>query len=225
MGNKKGFTLVELVLAMAFISFLLIGIALSTIQMMKTYNRGLTLKSVNQAGRDVGDLLRRDSFVAKLPDAHIVKPADGNGSLGRMCLGSYSYLWGDPGITDETKKPKYNTGEVIVLARVVDRGAEYCAQDKDGNYKKEVIKSTNSQEGATELLQSIQGDLAVYDISVTSIKPKDQMVELYSIAYTIGTGDAGAIDTTNQSCKPPGDMASNFDFCAVNQFEILVLVG
>lgn len=49
--QEQGFTLVELSLSMAFIAMLLLGIALLTIQISAIYNKGLTMRSVNESGR------------------------------------------------------------------------------------------------------------------------------------------------------------------------------
>ena len=57
---QRGFTIIELMLAMTFVSFLLMAIAMVTVQVGKTYNRGLTLKTVNQSGRDITDSIRSD---------------------------------------------------------------------------------------------------------------------------------------------------------------------
>lgn len=62
--RRHGFTLIELMLAMAFVSVLLLAIATIAIQAGKLYNRGLTLKSINQSGREIGDILRRDFLQA-----------------------------------------------------------------------------------------------------------------------------------------------------------------
>jgi prepilin-type N-terminal cleavage/methylation domain-containing protein len=61
-GYKKGFTLIELMLAMSFISVLLLSIAMVGIQAGKMYSRGIVLRDVNQAGRDISDTIRRIFF-------------------------------------------------------------------------------------------------------------------------------------------------------------------
>ena len=52
MGNRRGFTLIELMLAIAFISMLLLAIAAVGIQVGRIYTRGIVLRDVNQAGRE-----------------------------------------------------------------------------------------------------------------------------------------------------------------------------
>lgn len=70
-GNKKsGFTLIELSFAIAFISVLLITIALITNEIVSLYRKGYAMKNVNQVGRDL-----IDDFTASItasPPANIV---------------------------------------------------------------------------------------------------------------------------------------------------------
>ena len=70
-GNtKSGFTLIELSFAIAFISVLLITIALITNEIVSLYRKGHAMKTVNQVGRDL-----IDDFTASItasPPANIV---------------------------------------------------------------------------------------------------------------------------------------------------------
>jgi len=54
-NTKKGFTLVELSFAIAFISVLLITITLITNEIVSIYRKGYAIKSINQVGRDLID--------------------------------------------------------------------------------------------------------------------------------------------------------------------------
>lgn len=53
--DKKGFTLVELTLAMAFLAILLITIAILIIRIVSIYQSGLTIRSVSSTGRQLID--------------------------------------------------------------------------------------------------------------------------------------------------------------------------
>lgn len=53
--KKTGFTLIEMTIAIAFISILLITIALVTTDIVSTYRKGLAMKSVNSVGLDLID--------------------------------------------------------------------------------------------------------------------------------------------------------------------------
>ena len=50
---ERGFTLVELMLAMAFIGVLLVAVATTTQHMMRLYNKGSTLREINTVARTV----------------------------------------------------------------------------------------------------------------------------------------------------------------------------
>ena len=53
--TKKGFTLVELALALAFVAVLLLTIAWLTIHLTTVYEKGLAMKSVNSVGKELID--------------------------------------------------------------------------------------------------------------------------------------------------------------------------
>lgn len=57
--RKKGFTLIELTLALAFISVMLIMVAVLIMQMTTIYQKTLTIKSVNATGREIIDDISR----------------------------------------------------------------------------------------------------------------------------------------------------------------------
>ena len=48
---------------------------------------------------------------------------------------------------------------------------------------------------------------------------------LYAISMVIGTNDQSQLDTSDTSCKPPASGSGNQDYCAVNQFDIVVRAG
>lgn len=54
--KSRGFTIIELMLSMTFLAMLMLVIALTTIQISNIYNKGVTLREVNQAGRSVSAL-------------------------------------------------------------------------------------------------------------------------------------------------------------------------
>ena len=99
MRRSTGFTIIELTLAMAFISVLLLSIVMTAIQAGRIYNRGAVLRSVNQAGRDVSDTLRRDFLQTNAtkiktddsaPTSPVLEIRDGGEVVSsRFCHGKY----------------------------------------------------------------------------------------------------------------------------------------
>lgn len=237
--HKQGFTLVELMLAMAFVSVLLLAIALTAIQAGKLYSRGVTLRNVNQSGRNISDMLRRDFLqsnaqkIAK-DDGHIiqVKTTDGTVINERICLGYYSYVWNRAdamarAVSDNTvwqllvKYDSVGTHDTnINLVRVVDSGGNLCRKSGTPAVYPKVV----DRDMATELLQSPTDEnfLGIYDFYLKKITSADNSEALFALGFTLGTGRTGEINTADQSCKPPSDNESNMEFCAINKFETIV---
>jgi len=211
-------------LAMTFISILLVGIAMTTIQISRIYNKGITLREVNQAGRTVADELQRtiagstpfDADPASPTSRYIVRPGGG-----RLCVGRYSYTWnygsaivggaGAPAIFNQ-----YQDNEPVRFAKVDDPSGSLCV---DPN-----LRINRAQ--ATEMLSAGDRDLVAHTFTVTrGSSDLDIGQALYAISMTIGTNDQQQLVTNDSSCKPPAQGVGNEDYCAVNQFDIVVRAG
>lgn len=218
-AKQRGFTIIELMLALAFVGILLIAIAMAVIQVTHIYTKGMTIKGVNQSGRDIIDSIRRDAQSSSPGSVVLVAPAAGGG-LGRLCLGTETYLWNTPtSLQNGTAVSFSDTHAAIVLARVDDIGGAYCVKS-GGAYSTTVLASN-----ASVLLASKDNDLALYDIQLTDILAASTPGVLYSLSFTIGTNESGTVNTLDQSCKPPTDDTSNFNFCSINNFETVIRVG
>lgn len=116
---KSGFTLVELTLTLAFVSVLLITIAIITSNIMTIYQKGTMIKAVDSVGRGLIDELVSginsapsvdttslcNSFVDSTNRAACIKDhafkfifhsrrdTEGNPLYGVFCTGNYSYVW------------------------------------------------------------------------------------------------------------------------------------
>lgn len=219
--RNRGFTLVELMLSMAFVSLLLLAIATVAIQAGQIYNRSIAMTDVNKAGRIINDTLRRDFLQANannivmqesLPDAHHKKH-------GRLCLGQYSYIWNyAPTLDNPTGHDivHLSSRQPVNFVRVLDRGGEYC---RNGS------KTVNINDGTQQLLEATPGvgntALALHNMTVTKItQGANQEEHLYRISFTVGTSKIDEI-IAGSGCKPPADRRAN-DFCAVNKFETIV---
>ena len=129
---NSGFTLVELMLAMAFVSVLLLSVAMVAVQAGKIYNRGTVMKTVNQSGRTISDVIRRDflqSSATKIVNSAnpvILVRESGSVRSGRVCLGQYSYVcnmaseFDDPVIRRSGSGVVRSNGKAIKLSRVLD---------------------------------------------------------------------------------------------------------
>ena len=238
---KRGFTIVELAIAMAFISVLLLSIVMISIQAGKMYSRGIALRSVNQSGRSIDTVMRQDFLqtnsrqVSKNSDNTLIFTT--NNIIGgvskpinrRFCLGSYSYIWNTPEVID-SDGGTYDESAVVLsekpinFARVVDPNAILCEVDASGKYLNELDAFID---GVTHLLKMPDADgevvLAVHSLQFLPVAVIDDQPEaLYRITMTIGTSKMSEINTADQSCRPPAEGESNFEFCAINQFDTIV---
>ena len=238
---KRGFTIVELTIAMAFISVLLLSIVMISIQAGKMYSRGIALRSVNQSGRSIDMVVRQDFLqtnsrqISKNSDDTLIITTN-NIMDGvsrpinrRFCLGSYSYIWNTPEVIDNDGGA-YDESAVVLsekpinFARVVDPNAILCEVDASGKYLNELDTFVD---GVTHLLKMPDADgevvLAVHSLQFLPVAVIDDQPEaLYRITMTIGTSKMSEINTADQSCRPPAEGESNFEFCAINQFDTIV---
>lgn len=217
---RKGFTIIELTLAMTFVSILLLSIAVTVIQISGSYNRGLLTKDINETARGVASDLQR-TIAASMPFE-----VSGTGTQfidsswgGRLCTGDYTYAWNygsTLAATNPLDKNTYTGGsELMRFARVEDPSGVYCA-----NPSTMIDKSVS-----TELLTASDHDLAMQDFSITSTTTaKDDATgkRLYYIQMYLGTNDRPTINTDSISCKQPGTVGADPQYCSIQKFSIVV---
>lgn len=230
--NKQGFTLVELMLAMTFISVLLVAIAMTTIQISNIYNRGITLREVNQAGRAVSIDLQRSIASStpfdvtpqedESPDTANSKYVVRQGG-GRLCLGSYTYAWNygsalaggqdAPGVYNH-----FEDGESVRFVKVADPNGALCSM--------EGIEARIVRSDAVDLISGGDRELAIHKFEIIKTTEDASIGQaLYAIEMTIGTNDRAQLTTNDASCRPPGEDIGHEDYCAVNQFELVARAG
>ncbi len=229
--SKAGFTIIELMIAMAFIALLLLAIAAAVMQIGAIYNKGVTMKSVNQAGRlIVADMKRTIGETQPFEVIAAYKPHDHNqGSTntvdydgGRLCTGIYTYVWNigrhvdiDVPASQINKYGGANSDKQLRLVRVRDNGGQYCKGEATG-----VIQFSD----ATELLS--EGNLAVQAFAIERVT--DNMssgTAVYSISIVVSDANQEAIDTVDNTCKAPSEDATYQNYCAVNEFVFTARAG
>ena len=229
----SGFTLVELMLSMAFVGILIVVIAVTTIHIMGTYTKGLTVREVNQAGRTISEDIQRTIATtvpfsvspAKTgdpddePDVKYVVQSGG----GRLCTGAYTYAW-NYGNTSElsgaTATPAYNkyadSDDIIRFVKVSDAGGVLCAE-----MTRDIARGQ-----AKDFLLAGDRNLAVQEFTVSSDREDEASGQaLYAINLIIGTNDQEQIDASNATCLPPTEGSGFEEFCAINQFSIIARAG
>lgn len=225
-----GFTLIELMLAMAFISVLLIGIAMTVIQISTIYNKGLGLKEVNQVARDIASDVRISISGAQplvLANDYVTTP-----SGGRLCLGSVSYIWNTAkAITDNSAElVRYGSGstdKLVHLTKVPDAAKLYCAKDATGRVQLANIQTSDVQ-AAAELLESGDHQLGVNRFLLTTTPAATDPATgetLYTLEYIIGSGAVSAMNADQSACLTPGVANADIQYCNVQQFSLVIRAG
>lgn len=133
--KQSGFTLIEVSTALIFVGFIIFILAATTVNIVRSYNKGIWLAQINQAGQqmnsDIGDKARYSPA------------ADVKAKERRMCINGVSYLWNTQQDIDNGKQGHnvYSDGTPIRLARIDDPGGEYCIDPT----RQPGLPSTNSE--------------------------------------------------------------------------------
>ena len=232
--NKKAFTLVELMLAVAFLGTLLLSIALLTMQLINIYTKGATMRAINSTGSSMmRDIRSSIMSSANYPENLDTKSQDyiwkDQTTAGMFCTGSYTYVWNyqqammaahrDPSLTyyyieiDDTNKT-----QAYGFARVKDSGCKrFEALKKDptngtnGNGK---ISASNEDEVHVLLDGKRSGegtDLALYDFSVITATRSNKLSNkgLYDISFVLGTMRGGVNVTSSSNYCEKSTTSSN----------------
>lgn len=198
-NTQSGFTLIELMLALAFVGFLLIFVVTATLEVMGDYNKGLALKSINQTARSV---LEDMSSVARLTTAGTANLTALNN--GRVCFGGVSYVWNIQG----GNANKYTDGTSVTFARVQDSAGALCIASS-GVYPNVSLSS------ATSLLTSNQVWVQAVGVSLST---DQQLVTLSINLSTSGNNQPTIASSNGPICA--GGRANNF--CATASFTTTV---
>ncbi len=184
--KQPGFTLIELMLSMAFIAFLILFSVGAIWQIMRLYAKGSSISHINQSGREVVDHVSRSMRYAA--------PATGNQ---RLCVNGVSYVWNISGASTVNKFTNPNDG-TLKLVTLDDPAGRWCRGNNDIPRK-----------DARDVLSP---ELNIYGLSVKSI---GNSLGLWDISLTIGTSGDNAprmIDGRLQ-CDPNNQFCAfgNFD--------------
>lgn len=230
---QKGFTLIELMLSMAFVGVLLLAISVTSMHIMNTYTKGLTVREVNQVGRTITEDMYRTIATATpfiVSPAKTGAPSDNVHSKyvvqaggGRLCTGAYTYAW-NYGSTRElsgtTAVPMYNTynsgDDEIRFIKVGDPGGVLCAD----------MTQQIDRAQAKDLLVAGDRNLAVHSVVIAQgAEDAASGQALYAISITLGTNDQEQLNVANATCLPPNEGSGFEEFCAINQFNIIARAG
>lgn len=192
--KQSGFTLIEVSTALIFVGFIIFILAATTVNIVRSYNKGIWLAQINQAGQqmnsDIGDK-------ARYSPAATVKAKER-----RMCINGVSYLWntqkdidGDPGNNRYSDGP----GTPIRLARIDDPNGDYCRDFK----KRPELPSVNPNvhillgRGAT-----------IQEFEVEEQKAGAPLLTISVVVSTEGANRPYKVSLVNGSGKYKEDMAN-----------------
>jgi prepilin-type N-terminal cleavage/methylation domain-containing protein len=228
-SSEDGFTITELSLAMSLLGVLMFILLISAMGFVNIYNKGITLKRVNQSGANIGkelqvNLGRSDEVVR----SYVGGPADPTSPVNGLCTGEYSFVWsifssGTGDVNQAVTHPLvYETNgadQPLYFAKVKDPSKDMCKDAPPKPYKgTDPAKSYQSVELLGDSLvvrdpTPADGDGGGLDVL---LNPDNQLT---TVIFTISTngGDDIISDGTNRAtCQGDNKDA----FCALNTFVV-----
>lgn len=219
--TKQAFTIVELMLAVAFLGTLLLSIAMLTMQLINIYTKGATMRAINSTGssmmRDIRSSVGASKEYAAINDSEDSEKdylyrdnaKDSESRYGMFCTGSYTYVW-----NYQNAMMDYRSGESTDylsieldgesrpygFARVADDGCVKFKNERDNNAKK-ITSATSDVMVLLDGAESGDGtDLALYDFSVlTATRNQVTSKALFNISFVLGTtrGGVNVVSSSN----------------------------
>ena len=199
--KHAGFTLIELIIALAFVAFIILFAVTTVIQVMQTYNKGISVKQISQAGRATLEDMSRYLQTADPSAVNITAIANG-----RACFGGISYVWNLYNASGPTLN-KYDDNSTPTFTRVNDSASAMC-NNSSGTYP--AIPKAQ----ATDILAA-----NVWVMSVAMTRPS-----VGSPLIDLGVQLAVANDPALSSgqCNFGGTVGQ---FCASSNFSTTVITG
>ncbi len=207
--QEQGFTLVELLLAMAFFGSVLVVATLLLTQTLNIYNKGMTVKQMNQVGRTLVEELSRVSNSGR--SVQVFSSERGT----CLNISGTPYIW-----NNATAEPSDTDGYVDAYYRFdSDTGSPVNFV----RYSEGECPSGNNFVIARSATSPVVGDnVRVYDSTITQINPK-----LVRVQLTLGTYDSFGSDYNPQReaddrlvCRVGGIG----NFCATVTFDTVLYV-
>jgi hypothetical protein len=223
-SQTQGFTIIELMLAMTFLSFVLVFMSLTIVQMMRTYDKGLTIKQVNQAGRAVTDDIAK-AMRGEQPGNIVVT----NVANGRLCIGNVMYIWNPVYVGSRTAPTASTTDNYRIGGAPLTMARQYLANPTATCNTPNLI-NYNITPSQTDY--SILGGRARVLWAGVTNSPDGRLVKLTFIMGTYDLTEAANIRTGayaqvfntayfssgNPTCQP----GSNGNYCAFVEFSSIV---
>lgn len=245
---KKGFTIIELLLSMFFVSMLIVLIGYVTMQIINNYQKGIAIKDVNKtADAIIGDIQRTvfsgagiDCAVKKGSSDFSKASCQGEGLYSdseedrpvaaMICTGKFAYIWNygwalKKGDSDLVKYIKDGKEAPVRMLKITDK--QYCSESGGGKLKDDLKDNDVTK---TEMIEYNDRDLALHSFAITNIVKDDTTNQnLYNIEFVLGTFRNQVLKTEDARCKSPKEAADEKDndvkdlkYCAINKFDFVV---
>jgi prepilin-type N-terminal cleavage/methylation domain-containing protein len=209
--QSRGFTIIELSLAMTMLSILLFILILAGMQIIAVYNKGVTLKRVNQSGETIGAELQASLRRAQPGSISIRKNTLGtNEFITGICTGKTSYVWNVYEIGNTSTNITTASGKAIYFAKVSGSSA--------GN----VCAGGAIPDGAGEFKELLGDELVVRQ--PTSVEFNNEtgagslVHSLISVTFTLSNLENTSL--TDESGRLGCKGGKEGEFCALNTFTI-----
>lgn len=193
--KQSGFTLIEVSTALIFVGFIIFILATTTVNIVRSYNKGIWLAQINQAGQqmnsDIGDK-------ARYSPAATIKTGER-----RMCINGVSYLWNTQQDIDNSNQGNNNNnayldGTLIRLARIDDPNGEYCIDPT----RQPGLPSTNSE---VHILLGRGATIQEFKVEQKTDAP---LLTISVVVSTEGANRPYKVSLVNGSGKYKEDMAN-----------------
>lgn len=188
-SKQKGFTLIELMLAMAFLASILVLCTAVIIQAFTIYNKGLAVKQINQLGRTLTEDMTRAANSGKV----VLDLDTANANSHILCLGSSAYIWNTVTDVRSATIPKpvktfETSGDEVNMVKIRSTSGEVCTSN---------IGVQVNRDNAIDLLS---GQVRVLSASVTQV-PNSNLI---NISFVFGTYDDDPASPVNPTEVSPG---------------------
>lgn len=201
-SKSRGFTIVELLISMTFLSFILVFTATVMVQVMRTYNKGLAVKEIDQNGRALVEEVSRNVRLVQSTNTSPTDPLMYTAAVdqGRLCVGQVTYVWNQPNVDTN----KFDDDTAVDIAKLSDPTAQYCVNSSAPIPRSEAIKLSDGRVRIPRLSAERSDDGRLLQLRLT---------------LSTNNQDAPVLQNGNYACD-----VSNFfgSFCAVAEFESTV---
>ena len=206
--HQSGFTIVELLLALTFFSFILLFATAGFIQINRSYNKGLTVKQMNETGRLVLEDITRAIRATPSGDVQILPAVDApNVAIRRLCAGSTRFGWNEVRDTGTNRERMLLNGALyrqLSLSRTIQPGN--CTDPFDEPYTESYLASPNLGDDTN----SIYGGIEVFDLNFERIGNAIR-IELVLVSTDPGDELLDLTDPDNVTCR--GSLLVGGEFC------------